>query len=125
MIRPVVLRIVATSALLAVTLGGCQRGTTEADGAALGAFADEPFFLRGSIREIGVWGYVIHGEPGTSYRTDRAAFRVFDDTEFRRADGSPASAADLAVGRTIKLWITGIIMESYPVQVHAKAIVIE
>jgi hypothetical protein len=43
----------------------------------------------------------------------------------RHANGSAATAADLVVGKKISLWITGIIMESYPVQVQATEIVVE
>ena len=65
------------------------------------------------------------GEPGTSNRVTEAFFRTTSATLIRHADGSAATAADLMVGKKISLWITGIIMESYPVQVQATEIVID
>lgn len=112
-----------SSALLGTfALGGCKQETT----VPATALTAEPFFIRGSVTRVGAaWGYLVEGVPGTSYTVDRAYFTVIPTTEFRRADGGSASVADLVVGRKISLWITGIIRESYPVQVDAQVIVIE
>jgi hypothetical protein len=113
----------AICALLgASAFAGCSKQATEPDA----ALAAEPFFIRGPIARAGdAWGYLVKGEPGTDYRVDQAYFTVGTDTELRHRDGSSASAADLAAGRVISLWITGPIMESYPVQVRAERIVID
>jgi hypothetical protein len=101
----------------------CQRTSAEPNAAAL---VTEPYFLRGTITEAGqAWGYRMYGEPGTSSRANEAYFRITPQTELLRADGSPATAADLIVGRSVSLWITGPIAESHPVQVGAKRIVLE
>jgi hypothetical protein len=42
-----------------------------------------------------------------------------------RRDGRPASAAELTVGSAVSLWITGVVLESYPVQVEARVVVLE
>jgi hypothetical protein len=102
---------------------GCQGNSAEPDAAAL---ANEPFFLTGTITEVGQpGGYRMRGEPGTSYRVNEAYFRVGEETELRRADGTRATAADLTVGREVTLWITGPIAESYPVQVRARLVAIK
>ena len=88
--------------------------------------ATGPYFIRGEITEAGqAWGTRVRGEPGTSYRITEAFFRTGSETVIHRANGATASAADLTVGTKISLWITGVIMESYPVQVQATEIIIE
>ena len=90
------------------------------------ALMKEPFFISGAITEIGrPWGYRVKGEPGSSYRVTDAFFTIDSNTEIRRADGGAATAADLVVGRQIRLWITGAIAESLPPQVGARLIVLE
>ena len=109
--------------LAATALAACQ-GTSAEPGSA--SLANEPFFITGTITEVGQpGGYRIRGEPGTSYRVNEAYFRVDAETELRRADGTAATGADLIVGRNMTLWITGPIAESHPVQVRAKTIVLK
>lgn len=122
MSRRVGLAAVTTALLASVALASCRRESTAPDPAAA---LSTRYFIHGSIVEIAAWGYRVNGTPGTDYKVDQAFFRTTPQTEIRRSDGSPATVADLAVGRTITLWITGIIMESYPVQVVARAIVID
>ena len=118
-----VVRAALAGTLVICTFAGCRRDDTTSPAAAL---FNEPFFIRGPITHLGApWGNLVTGEPGTNYNIDRAYFRTSAETEFRRADGSAASAADLRVGGRITLWITGPIMESHPVQVSASRIVIE
>jgi hypothetical protein len=110
-------------ALAATALAACQGTSAEPSAAAL---ANRPFFITGTITEVGQpGGYRIRGEPGTSYRVNEAYFRVDAETELRRADGTAATVADLVVGRNMTLWITGPIAESHPVQVRAKTIVLK
>ena len=114
---------VVMSAALAAVASACNRTGAEPDAAAL---TSEPFFLRGTISETSQpGGFLMKGEPGSSYKTDRAYFRVGSDTEITRPDGTAASVADLTVGRQLTLWITGPVAESYPVQVRARKIVLE
>ena len=122
------LRVARTAGLVvsvaaAVGAVACQRTSAEPDAAAL---VSEPFFLTGTITEAGKpWGYRMKGEPGTSYKVNEAYFRITAATELRRADGSPATTADLIVGREITLWIDGPIAESHPVQVGARRIILK
>ena len=113
---------------LAVSLGigalaGCRSDSPSGPKATL---ATGPYFIRGEITQAGQsWGTRVKGEPGTSYRITEAYFRTSSATLIHRANGATATAADLTVGTKISLWITGIIMESLPVQVEATEIVIE
>jgi hypothetical protein len=56
---------------------------------------------------------------------DRAAVRVHAGTRLRFASGQAATPADLQVGRNVRAWFDGPVMESYPVQASAGAIVID
>ncbi|MGH8029306.1 MAG: DUF3221 domain-containing protein [Arenimonas sp.] len=56
---------------------------------------------------------------------DRAYVRVLAGTRLLRSTGEPATEADLQVGRHVRAWFDGPVMESYPVQATAGAIVID
>ena len=121
--RRSILRSLVASLGVVLTVGACQRDTTRPNAAAL---SKEPFFISGAITEAGhPWGYRVKGEPGTSYGVTEAYFKLVPNTAVQRADGTPATAADLTVGRAISLWITGPIAESFPVQVTAQLIVLK
>lgn len=113
---------------LAVFLGigavsGCRSDSPSGPKALV---ATGPYFIRGEITKVGdPWGMLVKGEPGTSYRVNEAFFRTSSETVIHRANGAAATSADLRVGTKISLWITGIILESLPVQVGATEIVIE
>lgn len=114
-------RLLATL-VAATALANCKRESTSPAAALIG----EPSFLTGAITEAGnSWGYRIKGEPGTNYKTTEAYFSVQSTTTIQHLDGTPATAAELVVGRRMSLWITGPIAESYPPQVTARAIVLE
>ena len=122
------MRTLMVRASLAVVVGigvlaGCRSDSASGPTATL---ATGPYFIRGEIAQAGqAWGALVKGEPGTSYRVNEAFFRTSSATLIHHASGAAATAADLTVGKKISLWITGIIMESYPVQVEATEIVIE
>lgn len=56
---------------------------------------------------------------------DRAAVRVHAGTRLHFASGQAATPGDLQVGRNVRAWFDGPVMESYPVQASAGAIVID
>ena len=116
-------RILLRSALLgSLGLIACARPATAPKAAVL----SDDFFIRGTIVQVDApWGFLVRGVSGTEYQVDRAFFTVHSGTEFRRRAGGNASVNDLTVGREISLWITGPIMESYPVQVSAQLIIVE
>ena len=123
MSRTAVIRAMMAAALVISAAIGCRRNDTTSPAAAA---LTEPFFIRGRITQVGApWGNLVTGDSGTKNQVDKAYFRTSAETEYRYADGGVASAADLRVGRRITLWITGPVMESYPVQVTASRVVIE
>ena len=102
-----------TALAVPIALLACGRGGTEPGPAS--ALTNEPFFITGAITETGhPWGYRVKGEPGTSYRVTELCFKVGPSTVIKQADGSDATVAELAVGRSISLWITGAIAQSLP-----------
>ena len=118
--------IVRTS--LAVFLGLGSLAACKGDSASgpKATLATGPYFIRGEITQAAQpWGTRVKGEPGGSNRETEAYFRTSAATLIHHANGSAATAADLTVGKKISLWITGIVLESYPVQVEATEIVIE
>lgn len=83
-------------------------------------------FITGRITNTGhAWGYLVEGEPGPGQREDRAYFRLASADGLRWRSGARATPADLAVGRRVTVWITGPVLESYPAQVAARAVVLE
>jgi hypothetical protein len=56
---------------------------------------------------------------------DRAAVRLHAGTRVFLADGEPTNADALKVGQGVRAWFDGPVMESYPVQATAGAIVID
>ena len=115
-------RLIVGTATVALT-AACGGNSAEPSAAAR---LNEAYFIKGSITEIGQpMGYRVRGEPGASYQEKEAYFRIGSETELRKADGTPAAAGDLVVGREITLWITGPIAESFPVQVQAQRIVLK
>jgi hypothetical protein len=109
--------------LVVPALGACGRDSTEPSAAFI---ADGNYFIRGTITETNnAWGYIVKAASNARNTEPSAAFTLASDVVIRRADGSPASKADLQVGKTISVWITGIVLESLPVQVTAKTIVID
>ena len=120
--RTALARLVTTLAV-AIPLVGCHREST--DPVPASALTTEQFFITGTITDTAhPWGYRVQGEPGTSYRATDVVFRVGDGTVIQHVDGSAATVAELTVGRTMSLWITGAIAESFPPQVGARLIVL-
>jgi len=83
-------------------------------------------FIAGRITSAGhAWGYLVEGEPRPGQQQDRAYFRLASADGLRWRSGARATPADLVVGRRVTVWITGPVLESYPAQVAARAVVLE
>jgi hypothetical protein len=57
--------------------------------------------------------------------SDRASVRLHAGTRVLHASGASATQADLQVGRQVRAWFDGPVMESYPVQATAGVVVID
>lgn len=90
------------------------------------ALPGSPPYLVGVItRVVPPHAILVEGRPGEGHREDRAEATVTPRTTLLWRDGRPASRSDLVRGRAVSLWITGPVLESYPVQVEASAVVLE
>lgn len=87
----------------------------------------EPAFLQGRITRLAdeSRGYLVEGTPGPGHRVDRAYFRVTGRTTLLHRVGGRARVSDLVVGRTVSLWITGVVLDSDPPQVTPRVLVLE
>ena len=108
------------------------------DGAAstITAIPDSAAWIRGVITDASVTGGASLAESSGSVRVEadpskhddspKAVVRWSgDSTRIYRRDGSPATPDELARGVTVRVWITGPVLESYPAQVRARVIVVE
>jgi Protein of unknown function (DUF3221) len=104
--------------LCAATLSACANTarTTAPDGAA--SFA-------GRIESSQAGSVLLVASSVQPAGSDRAVVRVHAGTRLHFASGATATPADLHVGRNVRAWFDGPVMESYPVQASAGAIVID
>jgi hypothetical protein len=90
--------------------------------------SDAPF-MTGTVTAIGRvaegWSVRIEERPQDVSGSAKGAFRVGARTDVRRATGGPARADELREGQRVRVWVTGPVAESYPVQAAARLIVIE
>ena len=71
---------------------------------------------------------LVEEQPGMDQPGNKASVGVLRDAGiwvFDGDDGRDAEFADITVGARVSVWITGVVRESFPVQVDATAVVIE
>lgn len=62
------------------------------------------------------------GTQGQGAVADKAQVRIVPSTLVFDASGKPAQASSIVKGATVKVWFSGGVAESYPVQGSAKAV---
>ncbi len=67
----------------------------------------------------------VEANPEDSAGSDKAVVRVTGSTLVRAAAPASAQSAELRVGQWVRVWFTGPVRESYPVQADAQTIVID
>jgi hypothetical protein len=67
----------------------------------------------------------IEENPADLGGSAKAVLRVTESTRILHRSGAAVSLSDFRVGKRVRAWVTGPIMESYPVQATASAVVIE
>lgn len=90
----------------------------------------EPASIAGRVTavhlETGRTGVIrVEANPEQSAGSDKAAVRVTKSTTVRGPASSDAEAAELKVGQWVRVWFTGPVRESYPVQADAGTIIID
>ena len=79
----------------------------------------------GELTAIALPAIRVEENPAESSGSDKASVRVADGTHVLRRDGTIVGAAELRVGQRVKVWFTGPVFESYPLQATASVIVID
>jgi hypothetical protein len=86
-------------------------------------------YMTGTITSIGRvaegWSVRVEERPQDVSGSSKGVFRIRAQTEVLRADGTKVRADDLREGQRVRVWVTGPVAESYPVQAPARVIVID
>jgi hypothetical protein len=89
---------------------------------------DAPYLI-GTITAVGRvaegWSVRVEERPQDVTGSAKGVFRVGEQSDVRRADGSRARGEDLREGQRVRIWVSGPVAESYPVQARARAIIID
>jgi hypothetical protein len=90
--------------------------------------SDAPF-MSGTVTAIGRvaegWTVRVEQRPQDISGSAKGVFRVGEGTDVRRGAGGSARTSDLREGQRVRVWVTGPVMESYPVQAAARLIIID
>lgn len=119
-------RVAVAAIAIAILLGGCS-GRAESVAEPVG----EPY-VRGPIESIShratATGIVVQPSPGSDVACGISA-RVDAETRYLRRDAEGQlhliAVADLEVGDTVEVFVTGPIAESCPVQGYASTMVLD
>lgn len=71
------------------------------------------------------WRVRVEERPHDATGTAKGVFRTGTSTEVRRLSGERVGAGSLREGQRVRVWVTGPVAESYPVQATARLIVID
>jgi uncharacterized protein DUF3221 len=93
-----------------------------------GPLPNDTPFMSGMVTGIGRvaegWTVRVEERPQDVSGSAKGVFRVGERTDVRRA-GRAVRAEELREGQRVRVWVTGPVMESYPVQAGARLIVID
>ena len=79
----------------------------------------------GQVTAIALPMVVVEEKPTEPHGSAKAGVRITEGTQVLRQGEGVVSATELRVGQQVKVWFTGPVMESYPLQATAGVIVIE
>lgn len=94
-----------------------------------GPLPNDAPYMSGTITAVGRvsegWSVRVEERPQDVSGSAKGVFRVGAQTDVRHASGGRARAEDLREGQRVRVWVTGPVAESYPVQAGARTIVID
>jgi Protein of unknown function (DUF3221) len=67
----------------------------------------------------------VEANPSDISGSDKAVVTVTQRTDILRADSTPAGFSALSTGQWVRVWFTGPVRESYPVQADAARVQID
>jgi len=79
----------------------------------------------GQVTAIALPMVVVEEKPAEPHGSAKASVRITDGTQVLRQGEGVVGTTELRVGQQVKVWFTGPVMESYPLQATAGVIVIE
>lgn len=79
----------------------------------------------GQVTAVNLPTIVVEEKPTEPHGSPKARVKTTNETKVFVRDGGVVSGAELHVGQQVKVWFTGPVMESYPVQATAGVILIE
>jgi hypothetical protein len=85
----------------------------------------EPPYLSGAITAIEAGEIRVEADPGQASGSAKAMLKLTDETQILWRTGERADRGDLRLGTVVSAWVSGPILESYPVQATAATVVIE
>ncbi|HEX3157746.1 MAG TPA: DUF3221 domain-containing protein [Gemmatimonadaceae bacterium] len=115
---------IAALLLAATTACSAQPGAE----LALGSLPEIPPMqpsIAGTITSVDGERVRVEERPSEPSGGKKALVRLTERTQLLRRDGSAATVADLVLGTRVSVWFVGPVMESYPVQATARAVVLE
>ena len=91
---------------------------------------DAPASIAGRITSIDrsgerIGSIRVEERPADAAGSDKAVARIRQETAVRGADGSWTDFNALKVGQWVRVWFTGPVAESYPVQATASVVAID
>lgn len=107
--------------VLCLALHGC----TPSGEAPEPAIPTEPPYISGTITAAGDSRIRVEERPEESSGSAKADLRLTPATVVLWRSGEPAERRDLGLGTRVRVWVSGPIMESYPVQATAGTVVID
>lgn len=89
------------------------------------ALPSGPPYITGAITAYEEGEIRVEADPGQSSGSGKAMLRLTASTQILWRTGERADRGDLRLGTVVSAWVSGPILESYPVQAAADTVVIE
>lgn len=112
-------RLIALAGMVALlsACGGPSRAPAE--------LPSEPPYMTGAITAIDEGSIRVEADPGGTAGSQKAMLRLTPETQILWRTGERADQGDLRLGTVVSAWISGPILESYPIQATVDTVVIE
>ena len=118
--------ILAVTAVLAMaSCGAADAPTAPGAPAAQQGIPAQPPSIRGAVTVVREGRRVRVEENPAEETSAKAEVRITDETKVLDRDGRPMAEAPLSVGMRVRVWFSGPVAESFPIQATAAVLVID